>query len=231
MSQPTTYEVVCQPAQRYRPQFVTRSLLFSLSPGRHSLSSTVEVRRTERMFVYFPPSTISARPGLTAAIRSPDWKQTERGATSVTGSDRCSAWCRVSPSLGCPSVADRYHNHTSPLLSPAYWIKHPPSCPSRPSCAQTLEGNLGFLRSWEVTGRTWKGRSDGDGPEVLCSRRFNSLVSLSDVKEGWMFCFLEILEQERTNGPGNSGVCWKLNKRVAASTCMWLLTIKPCLRC
>lgn len=161
------------------PSLVTWSLLFSLSPGQHSLSSTVEMNRAERMFVCFPSCLF--RPGRARLdgqrTTAPDWKQTERGATPVTGPDRCRTRYRVAPSLGCPSVADRYHNHTSTLLSPAYWIKHPPSCQARLIRTQILEGNRGFLRSWEVMGRTRKGRSNGDRPEVLCPRMSNSLMS------------------------------------------------------
>lgn len=53
------------------------------------------------------------------------WKQTA-AAAPVTGPDRCAAGCRVAWRYRW--MADRYHNHTSPLLSLTYWIKHLPSC-------------------------------------------------------------------------------------------------------
>lgn len=69
-------------------------------------------------------------PGL-AGLWHPDrgsaWKQTA-AAAPVTGSDRCAARCRVARRLEYRCMADRYHNHTSPLLSLTYWIKHLPSC-------------------------------------------------------------------------------------------------------
>lgn len=42
--------------------------------------------------------------------------------------DRCTAGCRVARRDEYRCIADRYHNHTSPLLSLTYWIKHLPSC-------------------------------------------------------------------------------------------------------
>lgn len=183
VSQPTTYELVCKPAQHYRPQFghliplvftEPRAALLVIHSGNEPSGENVCV------FSFLP---LSAGPGPARLdgqrTAAPDWKQTERGATPVTGPDRCRARYRVAPSLGCPSVADRYHNHTSTLLSPAYWIKHPPSCPARLIRTQILEGNRGFLRSWEVMGRTRKGRSNGDRPEVLCPRMSNGLMILS----------------------------------------------------
>ncbi len=69
-------------------------------------------------------------PGL-AGLWHPDrgsaWKQTA-AAAPVTDPDRCAARCRVARRLEYRCMADRYHNHTSPLLSLTYWIKHLPSC-------------------------------------------------------------------------------------------------------
>ncbi len=69
-------------------------------------------------------------PGL-AGLWHPDrgsaWKQTAAAAL-VTDPDRCAARCRVARRLEYRCMADRYHNHTSPLLSLTYWIKHLPSC-------------------------------------------------------------------------------------------------------
>lgn len=63
--------------------------------------------------------------------------------------DRCAARCRVARRLECRCMADRYHNHTSPLLSLTYWIKHLPSCslilPSSPKSG-------GKEASWSVFG-------------------------------------------------------------------------------
>lgn len=97
-------------------------------------------------------------PGLAA----PAWKQTA-AAAPVTGPDRCRArWCRVARRMGCPRVADRYHNHTSPLWSLTYWIKHRPSCPGIATHSTSAPE---FWReneaSWEERSKTRKGRSDG----------------------------------------------------------------------
>lgn len=59
--------------------------------------------------------------------RGSAWKQTA-AAAPVSGPDRCAARCRVARRLEYRCMADRYHNHTSPLLSLTYWIKHLPSC-------------------------------------------------------------------------------------------------------
>lgn len=76
--------------------------------------------------------------------RGSAWKQTA-AAAPVTGAR--SMRCRVSRSsdgclsmLGHRCLADRYHNHTSPLLSLTYWIKHLPSCSRIAHPPQNLEG-------------------------------------------------------------------------------------------
>lgn len=51
-----------------------------------------------------------------------------RRRLQLPGTDRCSAGCRVARRVGYRCMTDRYHNHTSPLLSLTYWIKHLPSC-------------------------------------------------------------------------------------------------------
>lgn len=151
--------------------------------------------RRECLCVFFPHVSFGrARPSLTPSVPRPMIRnKLSTGPLQLRGQIDAvpSAQYHVPPSFGCPSVADRYHNHTSPLLSPAYWIKHPPSCPARLIRTQTLEGNRGLLRSWGVMGWTRKGWSDGgDRPEVLCPRMSNSLMILSNVQEGWMCCFL-----------------------------------------
>lgn len=54
--------------------------------------------------------------------------------------DRCAAGCRVPRMVAYRCLADRYHNHTSPLLSLTYWIKHLPSCSRIAHPPQNLEG-------------------------------------------------------------------------------------------
>lgn len=61
--------------------------------------------------------------------------------------DRSAAGCRVPRMVAYRCMTDRYHNHTSPLLSLTYWIKHLPSC-SR--IAHTTPNSGGKETSWSV---------------------------------------------------------------------------------
>lgn len=77
----------------------------------------------------FSSSSLSlhlAGPALTLGPRL--CLKTNCGGGSGYRNDRCAAGCRVARRLEYRCMADRYHNHTSPLLSLTYWIKHLPSC-------------------------------------------------------------------------------------------------------
>lgn len=85
--------------------------------------------------------------------RGSAWKQTAAVAP-VTGPDRCAAGCRVAWRYRW--MADRYHNHTSPLLSLTYWIKHLPSCswianppPPKKKIWRLLEMSLRWVKKHE----------------------------------------------------------------------------------
>lgn len=102
-----------------------------------------------------PPHPLSVSLHLAWRLWHPDrgsaWKQTAAPAP-VTGPDRCAAGCRVAWRYRW--MADRYHNHTSPLLSLTYWIKHLPSCSwiaHRPPPKKNLETSRNVFEMSEVT--------------------------------------------------------------------------------
>lgn len=77
--------------------------------------------------------------------------------------DRCAARCRVARRLECRCMADRYHNHTSPLLSLTYWIKHLPSCSwiAHPPLLPKIWRERSFLKClWDEWSNTRKEPDD-----------------------------------------------------------------------
>lgn len=78
----------------------------------------------------FPPRS-SLPPPILEGLLTPGLRlclETNCSGGSGYRADRCAARYRVARWLECRCMADRYHNHTSPLLSLTYWIKHLPSC-------------------------------------------------------------------------------------------------------
>lgn len=119
------------------------------------LSFTLKERWVEVVFV-FPLSQHHLAGRLWHPDRGSAWKQTA-AAAPVTGSDRCAAGCRVAWRYRC--MADRYHNHTSPLLSLTYWIKHLPSCSWIAHCPKS--GGKDFSkRLWDEWSNTRKAHDD-----------------------------------------------------------------------
>lgn len=116
--------------------------------------------------------------------------------TARASRGRCPAGCRVARRLEYRCMADRYHNHTSPLLSLTSWIKHLPSCPWITHPPTPQKRNLAGGRLLEVSLRS-NVRAPRDDTQHLRSPKlflsqaspnipdlFDSAVSQDDNSEG-----------------------------------------------
>lgn len=137
--------LVCKQAQTH-----LTPLVLTVTEWVQFLSITFKGRQVGAVFLCFLPNPLSLHrfwKGSWHPDRGSAWKQTA-AAAPVTGSDRCAARYRVARWLECRCMADRYHNHTSPLLSLTYWIKHLPSCSWIPH--PKIRRGRGFLKGlWD----------------------------------------------------------------------------------